>query len=177
MKQFLEIGFSNRNAVARATDGLVDHGRHVRLAEVFGDIVSQRRSMRDFKSDPVPQEIIEAVFGCAQRAPSNCNTQPWFVHVVTGETLYFAVVPELVPVLPKRDERFRSDACAVVGGSGSLAGSGLGDEIDAHDAVFRIHDAPTQGHEQDVGAKTTFQVLSPFWAGELLKHPEGKGVA
>ena len=97
--------------------------------------------------------------------------------VVTGETLYFAVVPELVPVLPKRDERFRSDACAVVGGSGSLAGSGLGDEIDAHDAVFRIHDAPTQGHEQDVGAKTTFQVLSPFWAGELLKHPEGKGVA
>ena len=55
--------------------------------QVFLDVVSRRRSMRDFKSDPVPREIIESVFGTAQRAPSNCNTQPWFVHVVTGETL------------------------------------------------------------------------------------------
>jgi nitroreductase len=43
--------------------------------------------MRDFKPDPVPKDIIASVFGGAQRAPSNCNTQPWFVHVVTGETL------------------------------------------------------------------------------------------
>lgn len=55
--------------------------------QVFLDVVSRRRSMRDFKSDPVPREIIDSVFGTAQRAPSNCNTQPWFVHVVTGETL------------------------------------------------------------------------------------------
>ena len=55
--------------------------------QVFVDIVSRRRSMRDFKSDPVPRELIESVFGTAQRAPSNCNTQPWFVHVVTGEKL------------------------------------------------------------------------------------------
>jgi nitroreductase len=55
--------------------------------QVFLDVVSRRRSMRDFKPDPVPREIIESVFGTAQRAPSNCNTQPWFVHVVTGETL------------------------------------------------------------------------------------------
>ena len=54
---------------------------------VFFDVVSRRRSMRDFKSDPVPRELIESVFGKAQRAPSNCNTQPWFVHVVTGEKL------------------------------------------------------------------------------------------
>ncbi len=54
---------------------------------VFLDVVSRRQSTRDFKSDPVPRELIELVFGTAQRAPSNCNTQPWFVHVVTGETL------------------------------------------------------------------------------------------
>ena len=58
-----------------------------KTSDVFREIVSQRRSMRDFKPDPVPQQIIEAVFGSAQRAPSNCNTQPWFVHVVTGDTL------------------------------------------------------------------------------------------
>ena len=55
--------------------------------QVFLDVVSRRRSMRDFKPDPVPRELIESVFHTAQRAPSNCNTQPWFVHVVTGETL------------------------------------------------------------------------------------------
>ena len=56
-------------------------------SNTFLDIVNARRSMRDFKSDPVPEDVIAAVFGAAQRAPSNCNTQPWFVHVVTGETL------------------------------------------------------------------------------------------
>jgi nitroreductase len=56
-------------------------------SQTFLNIVKSRRSMREFKSDPVPDSVIEAVFGTAQRAPSNCNTQPWFVHVVTGETL------------------------------------------------------------------------------------------
>ena len=55
--------------------------------ELFLNIVSSRRSMRDFKPESVPRDIIESVLGGAQRAPSNCNTQPWFVHVVTGETL------------------------------------------------------------------------------------------
>ena len=55
--------------------------------ELFLNIVSSRRSMRDFKPELVPRDIIESVFGGAQRAPSNCNTQPWFVHVVTGDKL------------------------------------------------------------------------------------------
>ena len=59
----------------------------VSSGELFLNIVSSRCSMRDFKPEPVPRDIIESVFGGAQRAPSNCNTQPWFVHVVTCETL------------------------------------------------------------------------------------------
>jgi len=59
----------------------------VSSGELFLNIVGNRRSMRDFKPDPVPQDLIASVFGGAQRAPSNCNTQPWFAHVVTGETL------------------------------------------------------------------------------------------
>jgi len=57
------------------------------FSNTFLEIVESRRSMRDFTSEPVSEDVIEAVFGAAQRAPSNCNTQPWFVHVVTGETL------------------------------------------------------------------------------------------
>ena len=56
-------------------------------AETFLNIVANRRSMRAFKPDPVPRAVIEAVMGGAQQAPSNCNTQPWFVHVATGDTL------------------------------------------------------------------------------------------
>ena len=56
-------------------------------AETFQTIVKERRSIRAFKSDPVSREIIDAVFAPALRAPSNCNSQPWFVHIVTGEKL------------------------------------------------------------------------------------------
>ena len=56
-------------------------------AETFLNIVANRRSMRAFKPDPVPRPVIEAVMRGAQQAPSNCNTQPWFVHVATGDTL------------------------------------------------------------------------------------------
>ena len=56
-------------------------------AETFQALVNESRSTRAFKSDPVSREIIDAVFATALRAPSNCNTQPWFVHIVTGDKL------------------------------------------------------------------------------------------
>jgi len=55
--------------------------------EVFKEIVASRRSLRAFSSDPVPPEILDSVFSSALRAPSNCNTQPWLVHVASGEAI------------------------------------------------------------------------------------------
>jgi len=55
--------------------------------QIFDTIVRERRSTRAFTSEEISRETIENVFGAALRAPSNCNTQPWFVHVVTGEKL------------------------------------------------------------------------------------------
>ncbi|MCH1554283.1 MAG: nitroreductase [Luminiphilus sp.] len=55
--------------------------------QIFDGIVRERRSIRAFTSEEVSRETIEDVFGAALRAPSNCNTQPWFVHVVTGAKL------------------------------------------------------------------------------------------
>ena len=65
--------------------------------------------------------------------------------------------------------------CAVVGSSGSLLDANYGDLIDDHSAVFRLHNAPTNKFEQQVGSKTTYQVLNHFWAGELLKVGTGVG--
>ncbi len=56
-------------------------------ADIFQAIVNERRSIRAFKTDPVSIDVIDAVFAPALRAPSNCNTQPWFVHIVTGDKL------------------------------------------------------------------------------------------
>lgn len=54
---------------------------------VFNDIVRQRRSMRAFLPTPVAPDTLEAVFATAAQAPSNCNTQPWQVHVASGASL------------------------------------------------------------------------------------------
>ncbi len=43
-----------------------------------------RRSVRAFRPDPVPQPLLEHVFALANRAPSNCNTQPWLTAVASG---------------------------------------------------------------------------------------------
>ncbi|MGJ8686593.1 MAG: nitroreductase [Spongiibacteraceae bacterium] len=54
---------------------------------IFSDIVNQRRSVRAFLPKTVEQDILQSVFEVAQRAPSNCNTQPWQVSVASGETI------------------------------------------------------------------------------------------
>lgn len=56
-------------------------------ARVFADIVARRRSLRAFLPEPVDDDTLERVFAVAQRAPSNCNTQPWLVHVASGKPL------------------------------------------------------------------------------------------
>jgi nitroreductase len=56
-------------------------------ADVFHAIVRDRRSVRGFLPKPVPQETLNAIFDIARYAPSNCNIQPWIVHVVSGEAL------------------------------------------------------------------------------------------
>lgn len=49
--------------------------------------VKGRRSIRKFKSEPVPQEIISEVLEEARWSPSWGNTQPWELYAVTGEPL------------------------------------------------------------------------------------------
>ncbi|HPB23595.1 MAG: hypothetical protein RL702_2838 [Pseudomonadota bacterium] len=53
----------------------------------FDDVIMGRRSIRGYKPDPVPRQLIEEVLTLAMRAPSSMNTQPWNFHVITGEPL------------------------------------------------------------------------------------------
>lgn len=51
------------------------------------DAVLTRRSVRRFRSDPVPLDLLRRVLTKAQRAPSGGNVQPWNAHVISGEPL------------------------------------------------------------------------------------------
>ena len=53
----------------------------------FDEAINGRRSIRGFLDKPVPKELIEEIIALANRAPSSMNTQPWHLHVLTGEPL------------------------------------------------------------------------------------------
>jgi hypothetical protein len=48
------------------------------------EAIRQRRSVRAFQAREVPEATLRDIFSLAQWAPSNCNTQPWVVRVVSG---------------------------------------------------------------------------------------------
>ncbi len=54
--------------------------------ETLDSLLQTRRSVRGFRPDPVPQDVLRRIFTMATHAPSNCNVQPWVVHVVSGAT-------------------------------------------------------------------------------------------
>jgi nitroreductase len=59
---------------------------HLKNSMTVEEALLSRRSIRDFKSEPIAKNVLEAVFDLAQWAPSNCNSQPWEVCVASGES-------------------------------------------------------------------------------------------
>lgn len=53
----------------------------------FSKLIKARKTIRGYRPDPVPRELIDEIIEVAKWAPSSMNTQPWHIHVVTGEPL------------------------------------------------------------------------------------------
>ncbi len=49
--------------------------------------ITTRKSIRAFKPDPVPAEVLRDIVRVAQQAPSWANTQPWEFAIVGGKKL------------------------------------------------------------------------------------------
>lgn len=49
------------------------------------NVILKRRSVRKFKEDAVPREMIDALLEAADSAPSACNRRPVEFFVITGE--------------------------------------------------------------------------------------------
>ncbi len=85
----------------------------------LSDAIYQRRSIRGFTDQVIPDEILAKIFQLAQQSPSNCNIQPWKVVVVSGErkdqikeklTHLVKTAPRHsdYPELPKLEDKYRA---------------------------------------------------------------------
>jgi nitroreductase len=52
---------------------------------IFDHMARSRISVRAFRPDPVPKYQLMEILETARAAPSNFNSQPWGVHVLTGK--------------------------------------------------------------------------------------------
>ena len=53
----------------------------------FYDVVRTRRSIRSYKPDPIPEEVLERVLEATRIAPSGSNRQPWRFIIIKNEEL------------------------------------------------------------------------------------------
>jgi nitroreductase len=51
----------------------------------LGQAILTRRSVRDFRPEPVPREAVERLIRAASAAPSSMNEQPWTFYCCEGE--------------------------------------------------------------------------------------------
>ncbi len=49
------------------------------------EAIENRRSIRAFKTDPIPDEILKKIMKTASKSPSYTNTQPWEIAILRGK--------------------------------------------------------------------------------------------
>ena len=54
------------------------------------EIIRRRRSIRSFKSDPIPKEVLAELLEACRWAPSASNTQPWEFAILGGKVIQAA---------------------------------------------------------------------------------------
>ncbi|TGM46928.1 nitroreductase [Leptospira biflexa] len=55
------------------------------VAKSVTEAMDTRHSIREYESKPIPEDVLRRVFEKALRSPSWKNSQPWKVHIVSGE--------------------------------------------------------------------------------------------
>lgn len=113
-------------------------------SDVLYDLLRERRSVRGFKPDPVPADLLERVLDMAQLAPSNCNVQPWTAHVVSGDSA--ERMRTVLHDAAKSGTKMTPDFPL----TGAYPGHYRGRQIDAAKSLF----AATNVAREDVAART-----------------------
>ena len=69
------------------------------------ELVKNRRSIRSFKPDPIPDEYVDKIIEAARWAPSGFNSQPWEFVVVRKQELKDSIVQIMKDNLPPPPRR------------------------------------------------------------------------
>ena len=51
------------------------------------EAIKSRKSIRGYKPDPIPKEVLKEILEVSSRAPSSMNTQPWELTIIAGEVI------------------------------------------------------------------------------------------
>jgi nitroreductase len=81
----------------------------------FYEVLKKRKSVRAYKSDPVPDEALARMAEALQTAPSACNLQPWSFRLVKNDKIkadickcysapWLAQAPYIIVALANYDE-------------------------------------------------------------------------
>ena len=88
------------------------------------EAMKSRRSIRVFRPDPIPPEVVEDIIACGHMAASAINIQPWAFVAVTDSDMrrriayatdhgaFIAVAPVCVAVLCRDTKYYLEDGCA-----------------------------------------------------------------
>ena len=55
------------------------------IARCVGNVLRSRNSVRAYRPDPLPRQVVQEILVEASSAPSGANIQPWRVYVLAGE--------------------------------------------------------------------------------------------
>jgi len=106
----------------------------------FLGLVKDRRSIRRFKSDSVPDECIDKIIEAARWAPSGYNSQPWEFVVIT-------------------DKKLKDGVCDIVVRRRPAGGSGFADTENYREAWMRQESRPWLDPEMEYQNAPVFILL------------------
>jgi nitroreductase len=90
------------------------------------EAIKKRTSVRAYRPEPVPRELLEELVDCGRRAPSAIAVNPWQFVVVTDKAMlgrlaattdygkFIADAPACIAVLCEDVKYFLEDGCAAV---------------------------------------------------------------
>jgi nitroreductase len=87
----------------------------------FYEVIKTRRSVRSFKADAIPDDVLERVLDAARIAPSGSNRQPWRFIVIRDPALKVRLVPSC------HGQRFIATAPIVIAACGRYIDFDRGD--------------------------------------------------
>lgn len=119
--------------------------------------IQERRSIRKYKADPVPGEILREILDAVRWAPSWANTQCWEVIIVSNPETRHKLSATLPAGNPARDSFLQAPlvivACARTGKAGYYKGKPVTDKGDWYmfDVALAMHNLTLAAHARGLG--------------------------